>query len=406
MLRLAWANLTHHKLRTALCALAVGIGLAMFLVSRGLARGSIGEVADRMQSVQAELLVLPAQENLVFSGGAAFKSGWGERFAAVADEHGPLASAIIPVYWAQVRMGGQQQRLFGVDPEQMPLFLGPRKMLDGQPFDKARALAQRIHARRAASTQPNVDDAFTDGEHAAAYELVIDDRLRAVGDGGRPYALGDTVQSMGRKFRIVGVVESGVAGRVFAPIEALRHIDIAGEPHSTVFFIKLRPGVEPHAAQAAFTTAAGNAGQVQLTSEYGSRLERELGRVYMYVNATNALALIVCFLFILLTMYTFVLERTREIGILKALGVSRRGLLWLSIAEALMISGTGTVIGIALAFVAKAIIAVRLPLLTVDLQPTYLAGAALIGLVGGVGSALYPGWRAARLDPAVALGYE
>ncbi|MBN2445860.1 MAG: ABC transporter permease [Phycisphaerae bacterium] len=406
MLALAWANLTHHKLRTTLSALAVGLGLALFLVSNGLATGSIGEVADRMESVQAELLVLPAQENMVFSGGAVFTPGWTDHLASVADEQGPLATDVIPAYWSQITMGGQQQRLFGIDPEQMPLFLGDRGMVAGHAFEQATAFSQRIRELRATADGQPLDTLLDDDEWSAGLELVIDDRLRRVGQDGHPYEIGDVVRVLGREFRIVGVVESGVAGRVFAPIETLRLINDGGRQRSTMFFIKLRPGLDHLVAARLFTEQLGSTVQVQPTSDYGRRLQQELGKVFMYVNVTNTLALIVCFLFILLTMYTFVLERTREIGILKSLGVTRRGLIGLSMLEALLISSAGAVIGIALSFVAQAIIAMRLPLLTVELPPQHLATAVAIGLVGGIGSALYPGWRAARLEPAVALGYE
>lgn len=73
MLALAWANLTHHKLRTLLSALAVGIGIMLLLVSSGLAGGSIAEVSQRMQSVDAELVILPDQDNIIFTNGAPFR---------------------------------------------------------------------------------------------------------------------------------------------------------------------------------------------------------------------------------------------------------------------------------------------------------------------------------------------
>lgn len=406
MLALAWANLMHRKLRTALSALAVGLGIALMLISRGLASGSIAEVNQRMQSVDAELVILPAQDNIIFTSGAPFPGIFEGYIARQADDRGPLATAVIPVFFGQVRMGGQQQRVFGVDPGQMELFLGPRKVVAGQVFDRSRRLARRVAELRTILDQKNVHDELTEADLADGLELVIDDRLRQVGEGGAAYEIGDVVRLMGRDFRITGVVEAGVAGRVFVPIQTLRHMLNGGEPWSSMFFVKLRDHVDPLAAAEVFARALGSEARVELKSDYGRLLRESFAQVNQYLTASSGLALAVCFLFILLTMYTLVIERTREIGILKSLGVTRFGLVRLAVLEALMISVGGVVIGIGLAFLGRSLLAVIKPLLTVDLVASSLLLALGIGVIGGTLSALYPGYRAARLEPATALRYE
>lgn len=406
MLALAWANLTHHKLRTVLSVLAVGVGIALMLVSRGLAGGTIAEVDRRMQSVDAEIVILPAQDNVIFTNGAPFPGIFAKFIAKQADDDGPLAAAVIPVFFGQVRMGGQQQRLFGVDPAQMQLFLGPRRALSGEVFDRSRRFADRVRELRASLGRKNVSDELTADDLADGLELVIDDRLRRVGDEHGPYQVGRAIRVMGKEFHIVGVVETGVAGRVFAPIQTLRHMLNGGQPWSSMFFVKLRDGVDPDAAVERLAAALGSEARVELKSTYGSLLRESFAQVSQYLNATSAIALIVCFLFILLTMYTLVIERTREIGILKSLGVTRFGLVRLSVTEALLISVPGVAAGVTLAFVARGLLAVFKPLLTVELAGASLLAALAIGVIGGVLAALYPGYRAARLEPAAALSYE
>ena len=412
MLALAWANLMHSKVRTALSALAVGLGIMLMLISKGLAGGSIAEVAERMQSVDAELVVLPAQDNIIFTNSAPFPRAVRKFIEKQSDDEGPLAAAVIPVFFGQIRMGGQQQRLFGVDPAQMGLFLGNRRMLDGHVFERAHAFARQLEDP---ATQFPSDDAPEEALAvflAPGLELVIDDRLRRVGRldeqiGQRvPYEIGDEIRVMGRGFRIVGVVETGVAGRVFAPLQTLREIALAGETKSSMFFVKLRPDVDPVAGADQLAATLGNAARVELKSEYGTLLRESFAQVNMYMNASSGLALVVCFLFILLTMYTVVIQHTREIGILKSLGVTRLDLIRLSVIEALIISLTGVVIGIGISYAAKWGLGMARPLLTVDLSTGLLILAILIGVVGGVLSALYPGYRAAQLDPAVALSHE
>ncbi len=398
MLALAWANLTHHKLRTFLSALAVGIGIMLMLVSRGLAAGSVAEVNQRMQSVDAELVVLPAQENLIFTDGVPFVSAHERGLAAEADDRGPLAASVIPVVWGKVQMAGQLQRLFGVDPAQMGAFLGPHRVVEGKAFDHAYEFARQVRAGAVPPSEPEALDRYL----ADGLELVIDDRLARVGG----YKVGDEIRIMGRTFHIVGVVEAGVAGRVLAPLQTLREIVAHGAASASMYFVKLRRGVDAAAAADRFQTLLGSDARVDLKSDYGRLLRASFASVNLYMTASSGVALVVCFLLILLALYMMVLERTREIGILKSLGVTRFGLVQLCAAEALLISLGGVVLGIGLSFVARGVIAAVAPLLTCELGMGALLTAVLVGLVGGTASALYPGYRAARLDPAFALGNE
>ncbi len=400
MLALVWANLTHHKLRTVLSALAVGIGIMLMLVSRGLASGSIAEVDQRMQSVDAELLVIPAQDNVIFTNGAPFR-GVHERFLEQqADEYGPLARAVIPVLFGQVRMGGQQQRLFGVDPTQMGVFLGARRVVAGQLFARAGAFAERVAGGGGPPT--DADDVAYSAYLSDGLEIVIDERLQRVGE----YDVGDEIRIMGQVFRITGVVEAGVAGRVFAPLQTLREIVVAGELNASMYFVKLRAGLDPVVAAELYQEALGPDVRVELKNEYGRLLRASFASVNMYMNASSGVALATCFLFILLTMYTMVIQRTREIGILKSLGVGQFGLLRLAVLEALLISVGGVMVGIGMAFGVRGLIMVWAPLLTVELAAGQMLLAFIIGVVGGGLSAVYPGYRAARLDPALALSSE
>ena len=412
MLGLAWANLMHGKIRTAISIFAVGLGILLMLISKGLANGSIEEVAERMQSVDAELVILPAQDNIIFTNSAPFPQALQRFIEKQSDENGPLADAVIPIFFGQAHMGGQQQRLFGVAPGQMKLFLGNRKVLQGKMFDRSIEFSRQLENQTAAYPADDAPEAIYNAFLEPGLELVIDDRLRRVGHpdektgSNAPYKLGDIIQIMGQEFRIVGVVETGVAGRVFAPLQVLREIALAGEHKSSMYFVKLRAGVDPVNAADRLAAALGTSARVELKSDYGALLQESFAQVNMYMNASSGLALAVCFLFILLTMYTLVIQRTREIGVLKALGVTRRELLQLSILEALIISVAGVAVGIGLSYLTQWGLGVVKPLLTVALTPQLLLFAVGVGIIGGVLSALYPGYRAARLDPAAALSYE
>jgi putative ABC transport system permease protein len=117
------------------------------------------------------------------------------------------------------------------------------------------------------------------------------------------------------------------------------------------------------------------------------------------------LSAVISTLVILLAMYTTIIERTREIGVLKSLGASRTFIVGSIVKEALLISGVGVVAGTLLALAGKAGIEAATSL-RVDIEPRWVAIAAAIGLVGGALGALYPALRAAYQDPVKALSYE
>lgn len=405
MASLAVANLVHRKLRSALSILAVGLGVAMLIVMLGLSHGTLDEVADRIQSVDAELVVLPQHENIIFTGGAAFSEKYRWLIEQVELDGRRCVASVVPVLFDTVRMGGQQQRLFAIDAADLPIFLGPRRLASGTFFEAPLRLAAHLDTLRNAQgyyDPTRVDPAALD----AACELLLDSRLALVGG----YRVGHTETILGRTFRVVGIVESGVAGRVFCPIQVLQYIKCAGMPWASMFFVKLAPPPTGHEAGYADRCAAAIAdrtkARVELKTAYGALLAESFSQIYMYINSASAVSILVCFLFILLTMYTTVLERTREIGILRSLGAGSGYLVREFMAEALIICGSGTAVGIAMAYTAKYTIETVRPLLTVRISPTFLFLAAVIGLVGGIGSALYPGLRAARIDPVAALNFE
>jgi len=114
----------------------------------------------------------------------------------------------------------------------------------------------------------------------------------------------------------------------------------------------------------------------------------------------------VSFLVVLLNMHTMVMERTREIGILKALGFSRFDVVRMLLGETLILTLMGTVLGIALTFTTQAILKQANPGLTILISPAWIFSAVVLALIGAAMGAVYPALRAASYDPVVALAYE
>jgi putative ABC transport system permease protein len=141
------------------------------------------------------------------------------------------------------------------------------------------------------------------------------------------------------------------------------------------------------------------------TSEIPALYSQGLAPVEIFLKVVIGLGLVISVLVILLAMYTTIIERTREIGILKSLGASKRFIVLTIEKEAAMISAMGVAIGFIVAIVSKLWIEANTRLIIV-LEPKWLVLAALIGVVGGIIGAFYPALRAANLDPVEAISYD
>jgi ABC-type antimicrobial peptide transport system permease subunit len=137
VISLAIAHLLHRRLRTALSVLAVAIGIAMLVVMLGLSHGMLDEVAERVESVDAELIVLPENENVIFTAGAAFPGKIAPLIDSFEYDGRRVVKRTIGVMLDTLHMGGQQQRLFAVDRNDMSAFLGRRSVVAGRLFDEA-----------------------------------------------------------------------------------------------------------------------------------------------------------------------------------------------------------------------------------------------------------------------------
>ncbi len=167
--------------------------------------------------------------------------------------------------------------------------------------------------------------------------------------------------------------------------------------------MKLKPGVKPDAGITAIRSFTLDA--VEL-SQYRQMLVSKWGIMFTYVDAVNIIALVIAFLFVMTTLYTMVLQRTREIAILKSCGASNGFIFRQVLGESWLLTGFGTILGIAMSFLAAWGIDNFKPLLTVKISPRWIVMAILAAVVGSFISALYPAWRATKIDMVEALMYE
>ena len=125
-----------------------------------------------------------------------------------------------------------------------------------------------------------------------------------------------------------------------------------------------------------------------------------------FTNVVIGVAALWGLLVVFQTMYTAVLERTREIGILKALGASPGYILGILLRETVLLAVVGTVAGILMTYGTRVLMHRFAPTMAQKIVPDWWWRAGLISLTGAVLGALYPGMKAARQDAIEALAYD
>jgi putative ABC transport system permease protein len=362
LLQMLWGNIRARPLRSFLSVIAIAIQVILVLLIVGLTSGVISEWGKRVEGVGADLLVHPPNSSIFFA----------------------FSSAVM-----QESLGDKIAALPGVDEVAPTLILTEPKNLIivyGIDFKRFNALSRGFLFR---SGRP-----FESSDEAIADDIIAQTKHLKVGD---------QITLLNHAFTICGIVAHGKGARFFIPLKTAQ--DIAGaEKRVSMFYVRSKGDTEGTRGQIIKLTPLD---RVRSMSEYVTLMSSSnLPQLRPFTRTMVGLGIVISFLVVLLNMHTMVMERTREIGILKALGLSRLGILRLLLGETLILTVLGCVLGIVLTFVFQAIMKEANPGLMILITPQWVISSALLAVAGAAIGAVYPALRAAGTDPVVALAYE
>jgi putative ABC transport system permease protein len=357
------SNIRQRPLRSAISIIGVALGVALVMLFTGLARGMSNDLQRRATNVRGNIIFTRKGSMNVVASSANLSTKYVERLQQI--EGVEAATPVIRHIYASGSLGFDQ--IEGVD---WPEFA---RMNDLQ----------------------IIDGRAPEGN----YEVVIDQTKAA-----RKHPVGSTLKIFGDKvYTVVGIYSPESGARQKLTLASLQEtLEAPGK--CTYILIKTKASADPVAvAKRIDQELPGN--NVQFTRDVFASVESSIPSLGIFLRVLVALAAIVSALVVMLAMHTTITERTREIGILKAMGASRAYIVSEIEREALLISAMGLVVGFALALGAGFAIH-KTTSLIFEYGWRWALAAAAIGLIGGALGALYPAMRAANLDPVNALAYE
>ncbi len=351
-----------RPLRSALSVVAIAIQVILVLMIVGLTSGMLSEWGKRAEGVGADILEQPPNASIFFAfSSAVMQESAGEQIAAL-----PGVDEVAPT-------------VILTEPKSLMLIYG----IDYQRFNAlSRGFLYRAGRPFAAPDEAIADDIMAQQRHLK---------------------VGSQVTLLNHNFTISGIVAHGKGARFFVPLRTAQEITGA-EQRVSMFYVRSKGDTEGTRAQILKLMPQTS---VRSLSEYVSLMtSSNLPQLKPFTRTMVWLGIVISFLVVLLNMHTMVMERTREVGILKALGFTRFAVVRMLLGETMVVALIGTIVGILLTFVTQAILKQTSPGLTVLITPSWVFSAVGLALAGAAAGALYPALRAASYDPVVALAYE
>jgi putative ABC transport system permease protein len=363
------SNIRQRPIRTLVSVAGIALGVCLVMLFTGLARGMSSDLQRRASNVRAEIIFTRPGSMQLTASTANLSIKYVERLKQI---EGIEEALPVIRYVLQGNRGLGFEQIEGVDWE-------------------AFARVNQLHLVAGRPPQ-QMDEILIDETKARNNHLGVGSTLRLFRD---------------KEYRITGIYAPESGARIKMTLAAMQEPLGAALPEPgrcTYILVKVRnPDEQVEVAKRIDAKLPGN--KIQFTRDLFTSIEKNIPYLGVFLRVLVGLAGVVSSLVVMLAMYTTITERTREIGILKALGASRRYIVFIIESEALLISVVGLFAGFAFSLAAGYLIH-QFYGLFFEFSWGWALTAAAIGILGGAFGALYPALRASNLDAVSALAYE
>ena len=358
-------NLLHRPMRTLIGAMGVAVEVALVILIVGLTSGLLTETAKRIEGIGADIMLQPPAASIIINfSGSPMPIKIGEKVGEL-----KYVQAVAPAL-LQFNSSGAVEMIWGIDKDSFRAVSGGFVFIAGHDME-------------------GPDDLLVDDWAAKAKNLKV----------------GDTFNVLNHDWHIAGIVEHGKGARLFVPLTTLQELSAARDKAS-IFLVKCTRPEHTDDVMEEMRHLLPNYTVRPLKDFLSLMTSTNIPGLQSFINAMIALAVCIGLLVIFLTMYTSVIERTRDIGVLKSLGANHWFVIRSLLSESAALCLLGVAAGVGLSYLVRAGFLWKFPTLSILITPDWIFNAGMIALAGAMLGATYPAWMASRKDAVEALSYD
>lgn len=364
--KLVWENVRYRPIRTLLSILLIAVPVTLILTLIGMSHGFLDESKKRYAGVGADILFKAPSSSLMSFSGATLPEKLIDVLAS--EPHVVQANGVVIA-----QIPNTFDALTGIDIAKFNAMSGGFTFIGGHSFES-----------------PN--DILVDTYYASQKHIQV----------------GSALKVLNHDWHVAGIVEPGKLAHLFVQLPVLQDLISTSRTVSQIYLKLDNPAPDNVTAVLAYLKNKYADYPMYSMAEIQTLMSvNSVPMVSTFINVVIGIGIVIGFAVVSLSMYMAVLQRTREIGILKSLGATKGFVMRLILSEAFILGFGGTVFGIILSFISREVMQVVAPASfpqAIVLEWWPIAGGIAMGasLLG----ALYPGMLAVRQDPIEALAYE